>query len=323
MTQVAKTRPYPAGMAFQWDDLHERAWLARLAAGRIETESKRTLAGSALHLDLAARGDLSTIPPFESIGPGRVAFEFRAPGRTTGCADVYRFYGLLGLLLERDERDGLAPDLDATTGVLIASRISKRVRLERALGPAEIEPGIVALERLRPRLVLVAADHLVPGPRTAAVILYHGTDRAAERLLAQRPLEEWLAAAGRVYMYRRQILKPALEREGFPMGKLHVDVAGVADDIGVRALIDEVGLKRVIDEVGLKRVIDEVGLKRVIDEGGLKRVIDEVGLSRLLDEYARELGRDQVQVLVDCWSRGEEPPAAKPRPKRRKGRASR
>ncbi len=283
-------------MAFQWDDLQERAWLAQLRARRIETESKRTLAGSALHLDLAARGDLSGIPPFESIPPGTVAFEFRAPGRTTGCADVYRFYGLLGLLLERDDRDGLMPDLDSTTGILIASRVSKRVLRNLALGPEEVEAGVFALTRLRPKIVLFAADRLVPGSRTASIILYHGTDRAVERLLRERPVEEWLGAVGRVYIYRRRVLDPALERRGIAMSKLQIDVAEAVEFIGVKRVIDEVGIKRVVEEIGLERVLEAIG-------PGLRANEDQ--LLKILRDYVQERGVRSLDDLVDRARRNE------------------
>ncbi|MBI4614974.1 MAG: hypothetical protein HY720_15285 [Planctomycetes bacterium] len=276
-------------MAFEWDNLHERTWLRWYRGREDRIETKRRVAGGALHVDAAVRGPIDGPPGLDFVPAGLSAIENRAPGSAVGASDIFGLAGRLCLLLQREHEESRPLDPRLAAAVLLAGRgtqdLLEQIRFET------VRAGVRRTLDLSPPVYLVAADELDREVKNAFLILYHGSDEAVDALVQDVHPDLYKDILERALVIRRVRLRQALEKRGIDMSEVKLDIRGAILDIGLRKVIEGVGVKEVIEEIGLKQVIEEVGLQQVIEEVGLQRVIQEIGADRLrseLEKYERK-----------------------------------
>ncbi|MBI4612906.1 MAG: hypothetical protein HY720_04780, partial [Planctomycetes bacterium] len=237
----------------------------RLYRGREDKiETKRRVAGGALHVDAAVRGPIEGPPGLEFVPGGLSAIENRAPGSAVGASDILGLAGRLCLLLQREHEESRPLDPRQAAAVLLAGRASQDL-LEHIRFDT-VRAGVRRMIDLAPPVYLVTADELDRDVKNAFLILYHGSDEAVDALVEEVDPKLYKDILERALVIRRVRLRQALEKRGIEMGEVKLDIRGSILDIGLRRVIEEVGIERVIDEVGLQRVIEEIGADRIRSE---------------------------------------------------------
>ncbi|MBI4614992.1 MAG: hypothetical protein HY720_15375, partial [Planctomycetes bacterium] len=244
-------------MAFEWDHLHERLWLSWLRGQEERIETKRRVAGGAMHVDIVLWGPLDRPPLefFDFVPGGLTGVENKAPGTMVRVPDVFRLAGKLGLLLEREAIESRRPiEPDRSSIVLVGAALSHDLLRAGGVDLATLRPGVRRVARFHPAIFLVSADDLPPTVKNAPWIVYYGSDEAVERLVRELDPVAYGDLLSRAFVHRRFVLRRALKQRGIDMSEIKLDLKGAIEEIGVKRVIEEVGLKEVIEEVGLKEV---------------------------------------------------------------------
>ncbi|MBI2570779.1 MAG: hypothetical protein HYV63_27565 [Candidatus Schekmanbacteria bacterium] len=278
-------------MAFESDDLQEKAWIRWFGRGAGALESKRRVAGGALHVDLAIWGRVSFAPLDRFLPAGLLAVENKAPGSHLSRLDLLRFAARVQLLLEREaEEGGRMWAGEHVSGLMVGAAVAEELTTGGELTPVAAVAGLYVLPGRLCNIYVWGVDALDDREEHVAWVLYFGSEARAWRLLQSAP-PAWAGAyLARVAVFRRALVRRYLEERRDEMAVTQLDIRGAVEDLGIKRVISEVGLGQVIKEVGLGQVIKEVGLDQVIKEVGLDQVIKEVGL----DQVIKEVGLDQV-----------------------------
>ncbi|MBI2567912.1 MAG: hypothetical protein HYV63_12850, partial [Candidatus Schekmanbacteria bacterium] len=172
------------------DDIQEKAWVGRLGRGADWLETKRRVAGSALHVDVALHGRL-TFPPLDRFLPnGTVAVENKAPGTYLRLVELVGFYGRVALLIERGLQEGAPWRADeAISGLIVTSRLAREA--EQAVPFAAQPPyaGVRSLSGPLFGLYVWEVDRIEAVPEHMPWILLFASDRRLREVLSEVDLE--------------------------------------------------------------------------------------------------------------------------------------